>query len=131
MSVDSVEGCYELKAERTFDVPEGTMQEIVRFLAVPKVVRLDTQQVERINTAGLSRIGEALDPATRLEYVREIGWRIENGTLHVFWSGGYVGTHVDLEARGDSLVGTAESWGDAGAEDDTVAVVAKRVACPR
>ena len=60
------------------------------------------------------------------------GWRVEGrSNVEIYWSTGFAGVVLKLDAAGDSLVGLAHAFHDViGPVQPTAPVVAKRIACP-
>lgn len=106
-SVRQLSGCYRL----TLGAWSGTLPVtgMPQARTPPPCFRLDTAVAPK-NAAWFS-----VEPATLVELSRmPAAWKpVLGDSLAIFWSTGFVGVRLRLAVRGDSLLGTAETFHDA------------------
>ena len=124
-SPDAWPRCYAL---RTGDWTPPSGQKLDVAHAPPRVIQLDTQQVEHGVEQKRHRLGPQI-PAFGQRGLAPSWARLASDSLQLLWSSGYEGVFVTVAVRGDSVSGTARAFTDYGSRA-LAPVTGWRTVCP-
>ena len=118
--------CLKLRSSVWDTTPGGWVGE--KFHSIPTSIRLDTL----VRQSGFGGGAFVLSPTMKTGGRDVAFWsRVAENRFALTWTNGFTGVGMWLEARGDSLVGTAEARSDLlGGGFPKATVVAVPISCP-